>query len=141
MPEVVTENQVSVWRPEVAAGEEAQIDFGFLGTWQDPVNGKQVRVWAFIMVLSHSRHMFVAPVFRMDSATWLGCHIEAFEFFGGAPRRLVLDNLKGGVVKADIYDPEINREYARLAKHYGSLPDPCRAGHPTDKGYVAYCTS
>jgi hypothetical protein len=136
MPDVVSVNQVTVWRPEVAPGEEAQVDFGFMGAWQDPVSGKQVRVWAFIMVLSHSRHMFVAPVLKMDSGTWLRCHIQAFEFFAGAPRRLVLDNLKSGVVKPDTYDPEINREYARLAKHYGSLPDPCRAGHPKDKPRV-----
>ncbi|MDH7603124.1 MAG: IS21 family transposase [Armatimonadota bacterium] len=136
MPEVITGNQVTVWRPDVPPGEESQIDFGYLGPWQDPATNKQLRVWAFIMVLSYSRHMFVEPVFRLDSPTWLHCHIEAFEFFGRAPRRLVLDNLKDGVVKPDIYDPEINLEYARLARHYGTLVDPCRAGHPKDKPRV-----
>jgi len=136
MPEVLTELQVTVWRPEVAPGEEAQLDFAYLGLWQDPVTHKQVRVWAFIMVLSHSRHMFVEPVWRLDRSTWLHCHREAFAFFGGVPRRLVVDNLKDGVVKADIYDPELNLEYARLARHYGTIVDPCRAGHPKDKPRV-----
>ncbi|MGE5541788.1 MAG: IS21 family transposase [Bacillota bacterium] len=136
MPEAIARNEVTVWRPEVPPGEEAQVDFGYLGLWQDPATNRRVRVWVFIMVLSHSRHMFVTPIFRLDSLTWLHCHIEAFEFFGRVPKRLVLDNLKDGVIKPDIYDPELNREYARLAKHYGALVDPCRAGHPKDKPRV-----
>ena len=136
MPELSAESKVTVWRPEVPPGEEAQIDFGYMGMWTDPVTSKRVRVWAFIMVLSHSRHMFVCPVFRMDSCSWLQCHIEAFEFFGSVPKRLVLDNLKAGVIKPDIYDPEVNREYARLARHYGAIVDPCRSQHAKDKPRV-----
>lgn len=136
MPDVVNRDEVTVWRPEVAPGEEAQLDFGTLGIWVDPVSSKRIRVWAFIMVLAHSRHMFVAPVFSLDSPTFLRCHIEAFEFFGAVPRRLVMDNLKDAVIKADIYDPELNREYARLARHYGAIIDPCRRMQATDKPRV-----
>jgi transposase len=42
-------------------------------------------------VLACSRHLFVRPVIRMDQTTWCACHVEAFEFFGGAPARLVCD--------------------------------------------------
>jgi transposase len=90
------------------------------------------RVWAFVMVLSLRRHMFVKPVFRMDAKTWVECHILAFEFFGGVPRRIALDNLKGGVLKPSTYDPAFNRDYAQMASHYGILVDPCRQGHPKD---------
>ena len=58
------------------------------------------------------------------SARWTACHVEAFAFFGGVPRRLVSDNLKTGVIKPDIYDPLLNRSYAELAAHYGCLIDP-----------------
>jgi transposase len=61
-------------------------------------------------------------------------HVAAFEFFGSAPREIRLDNLKTGVLRADIYDPQLNRSYAELAQHYGVLLDPCRAGKPKDKG-------
>jgi transposase len=54
-------------------------------------------------------------------------HVAAVEFFGGVPARLVCDNLKTGLDKPDLYDPQINRSYAELAVHYGTLIDPARA--------------
>ena len=95
-----------VWNPRPAeAGEQAQIDYGQLGRWLDPVTGKLRTVWAFVMVLAYSRHMFVRPVLRMDQRAWTECHVEAFEFFGGVRQRpLVPDNLKTGVDKPDLYD-------------------------------------
>jgi len=136
MPEAALTREITVWRPEVPPGEEGQVDFGYLGKWTDPVTGMVRRVWAFVMVLAFSRHMFVKPVFRMDAKTWVECHILAFEFFGGVPRRVALDNLKDGVLKPSIYDPAFNRDYARMASYYGTLVDPCRQGHPKDKPRV-----
>jgi len=123
-------------RPEVPAGEEAQIDYGYLGQWLDPVTEKMRRVWAFVMVLACSRYMFVRPVLTMDQRAWTACHVEAFTFFGGVPRRLVSDNLKTGVIKPDIYDPLLNHSYAELAAHYDCLVDPARALKPKDKPRV-----
>ncbi len=85
------------------------------------------------MVLAYSRHLFVYPVLRMDQQAWVDAHVAAFEFFGSCPRRVVLDNLRAGVIKPDIYDPKINRAYAELAAHYGVLVDPARVGQPKDK--------
>lgn len=137
MPDaLVTPDQVTVYRPEVAPGEEAQLDFGYLGKWGDPLTGTCHRLWVFIMVLSFSRHMFIKVVNRMDTRSWLECNMEGLEFFGGVPKRLVLDNLKGGVLKPDIYDPQLNRAYEELAAHYSVLIDPCRKGKPKDKPRV-----
>lgn len=88
------------------------------------------------MVLAHSRHLFVRPTLSMDQAEWTAAHVEAFAFFGGAPGRLVPDNLKTGVDKPDLYDPKLNRSYAELAAHYGVLIDPARALKPKDKPRV-----
>lgn len=123
-------------RDEVDPGSEAQIDYGFLGQWTNPRTGKRHRIWAFVMVLPCSRHMFVRPVVNMDQHTWTAAHVAAFEFFGGVPKRLVPDNLKTGVDKPDLYDPKINRAYAELATHYGALVDPARAVRPKDKARV-----
>ena len=135
-PETADPGKVTVLRPEVPAGEEGQVDYGFLGSWADPVTGKARRIWAFVMVLACSRHMFVRPVVRMDQAGWVVAHLEAFAFFGGVPRRLVSDNLKTGVIKPDLYDPRLNRAYAEMAEHYGVLIDPARALKPKDKPRV-----
>ena len=142
IPEEIRRSQVTVWNPQPAeAGEQAQIDYGQLGRWLDPLTGKLRTVWAFVMVLACSRHMFVRPVLKMDQRAWTECHAAAFGFFGGVPARLVPDNLKTGVDKPDLYDPKLNRSYAEMAAHYGCLIDPARALKPRDKPRVAYCTS
>ena len=38
--------------------------------------------------------------------------------------------------RPDLYDPKINRSYAELAAHYGTLVDPARAAKPKDKPQV-----
>src|ERR1700728_2643478 len=137
IPEEARRSQVVVWNPRPAeAGEQAQIDYGQLGRWLDPVSGRLRTVQAFVMVLACSRHMFVRPVLKMDQRAWTECHVEAFAFFGGVPARLVPDNLKTGGDKPDLYDPKVNRSYAELAAHYGCLVDPARALKPRDKARV-----
>jgi transposase len=123
-------------RPDIAPGAEGQVDYGYLGTWLDPIAARMRRVWAFVMVLACSRHIFVRPVLTMDQRAWTACHVEAFKFFDGVPLRLVSDNLKTGVIKPDIYDPVLNRSYAELAAHNGALVDPARALKPKDKPRV-----
>lgn len=135
-PEKIDESKVTVLRPDVPAGEEVQIDYGFLGNWVDPATERVRRVWAFVMILACSRFMYVRPVLRMDQTSWVAAHVAGFEFFGGVPRRLVTDNLKTGVIKPDLYDPRLNRAYAEMAEHYGVLIDPARANKPKDKPRV-----
>lgn len=136
LPEDARRAQVTVLREGAAPGSQAQIDYGRLGMWLDPATGRRRTVWAFVMVLACSRHMFVRPTLSMDQREWTAAHVEAFAFFGGVPARLVPDNLKTGVDKPDLYDPKINRSYAELAAHYGTLIDPARAFKPKDKPQV-----
>lgn len=136
LPECLEPMPITVRREDPPAGEEAQIDYGYLGLWPDPATGKKRRLWVFVMILSHSRHMFAQAVWRMDQTSWLDSHIAAFDFLGGVPRRLVLDNLATGVLKADLYDPLMNRGYAEMASYYGVLLDPARAAKPKDKPRV-----
>ena len=137
LPEEARRSQVRVLRLEPAEpGQEAQIDYGRLGSWTDPGWGRRHTVNAFAMVLCCSRLLFVRPVVRMDQRAWTECHVAAMEFFGGVPARLVPDNLKTGVDRPDLYDPKINRSYAELAAHYGCLVDPARSRKPRDKAQV-----
>jgi transposase len=138
LPEEVRRDRVVVLRDETDTppGEEAQLDYGHLGYWADPMSGKRRRVWAFAMVLACSRYMFVRPTLVMDQAAFTQAHVEAFRFFGGVPRRLIPDNLRTGVDKPDLYDPKLNRAYAELAEHYGVLVDPARRGEPRDKARI-----
>lgn len=135
-PDEVTAEDVTVLRPDVDAGDEGQIDYGYLGLWPDPVSGRRRKLNAFVMVLAMSRHMFVRPVLSMDQTEWTDAHVAAFKYFGGAPTRWVPDNLKTGTITPDLYDPKLNRGYLELAAHYDCLIDPARASKPKDKPRV-----
>jgi transposase len=130
----VREEDVTVRKEPTPPGEVGEIDYGFLT--RVPGVGGSIRVHGFVMALPSSRHFFADPVDRCDEESWVRSHVAAFEFFGGAPRILRLDNLKTGVLRPDIYDPRLNRGYAEMAEHYGVVLDPCRAGRPKDKPHV-----
>jgi transposase len=123
-------------RIEVDPGEEAQVDFGSAGEMADPKTGELKKAWVFVMTLSHSRHQYATFVFDQKVETWLRCHREAFEWFGGVPKKVVVDNLKAAIVRAVLHDPVVQRSYRELAEHYGFLISPCRPRTPQHKGKV-----
>jgi len=122
-------------RIERPPGEEAQVDFGYAGLMLDG-EGHARRAWGFVMTLSYSRHQYDEFVFDQRVETWLRLHQHAFEYFGGVPRKIVLDNLKAGIVKACFEDPQVQRAYRECAEHYGFLIAPCRPRQPQEKGKV-----
>jgi transposase len=120
-------------RIETPPGREAQVDFGGVGKIRDRATGKQA--YCFVMTLSYSRHQYAELVFDQKMETWIGCHRRAFEFFGGVPEEIVIDNLKAAVLRADLDNPT-RVPYTRLARHYGFLVHPCRVRTPEHKGKV-----
>lgn len=94
-------------RMETEPGEEAQVDFG-TGALVRMADGKVRRPWGFRIVLSHSRKAYSEAVWRQSTESFITCLENAFRHFGGVPRRLVIDNLKAAVARADWYDPELH---------------------------------
>lgn len=131
VPEVIV-------RIETTPGEVAQVDFGFVGSLVDPRTGQARKAWVFTIVLAYSRHMYAEFVFDQTVVTWLLCHQHAFEFFGGVPQRVVLDNLKAAIIQAYTRDHEVavQQAYRECAEHYGFLIDPCLPRKPQHKGKV-----
>jgi len=120
---------------ETLAGEEAQVDFG-RGAPTLTKSGKYVRPHLFVMTLKYSGKSFRKVVWKADQETWARLHEEAFRALGGVVTYVVLDNLKQGVIKPDLYDPELNPLYAELLAYYGTIADPCRVNDPDRKGTV-----
>lgn len=85
-------------------GEEAQVDFGYVGILPDP-NGKRRKAWVFNMRLSYSRLDFYKVVYDQKVETFIRCHVEAFKYFGGVPKNIKIDNLKAAVLEANFYEP------------------------------------
>jgi len=126
----------SCLRIEVRAAEEAQVDFGSAGMMIDPETGKLRRAHAFVMTLSYCRLPYVEFVFDQGQVTWVKCHINAFRFFGGVPMRVILDNLKSGILRPNTHDPIFNRAYGECAKHFGFIIDPAKIARGDHKGKV-----
>ena len=131
----------AVCRIETAPGEEAQVDFGSAGLQWDSRPGKRRKCWMLVMTLSWSRHQYVEFVFDQSISTWVSCHERAFAGFEGVVKRVVIDNLKAAVLKADLHDAVLGETYRRLAQHYGFLISPNRVGTPQHNEYTSYCAS
>ena len=119
------------------AGEKCFVDFSGDGLEVvSPETGEVRKAKLFLAVLGASNLTYVEPVFGEDVATWVGCHVRAFEYFQGAPEVLVPDNLKAGVLKPCRYEPVLNPTYEELARHYGVAIIPARVRKPRDKAKV-----
>jgi transposase len=117
-------------------GEEGQVDYGKGPMVRDLKTGKYRRTRLFVLTLGYSRKSVRLLTFTSSTETWARMNEEAFRRLGGVPRTMVFDNLKEGVLKPDIYDPELNPLYGDVLRHYGVVPLPCRAHDPDRKGKV-----
>jgi len=119
------------------AGEKLFVGFSGDGlTIADPKTGVCQTAPLFVAVLGASNLTWAEPVLDQTLPTWLGCHVRAFEFFGGVTEIVVPDNPKTAVARTHLYEPEINPAYAELARHYGVAVIPARPRKPRDKAKV-----
>ena len=122
-------------RIESAPGEQAQVDFGQGAPIITP-EGKRRRPHAFRIVLSFSRKAYSEAVYQQTTEAFIRCLENAFWHFGGAPKTLVVDNLKAAVLQADWFDPEINPKMDAFGKHYGTVILPTKPRTPRHKGKI-----
>jgi transposase len=125
-------------RLEFAPGEEAQVDYGEGALTFDPLTQRWRKPRLFVMTLRYSRRSFRRVVWKSSQQVWAQLHEQAFRYFGGVPRYVVLDNLKEGVIKPDLYEPELNSVYAAMLAHYQCVADPARVRDPNRKGTVEH---
>ena len=122
-------------RMEHLPGDEAQVDFfKSKATVRDQRTGRRRRPWVFRMTLSCSKHGYEESLLDQKQTGFLRAHEHAFMEFGGVPRVIRHDNLKAAVVRACLYDPDLNEIYEAFAKHWGFIPLPSRPRHPEEQG-------
>ena len=122
-------------RFETEPGEQAQVDWGslsYIGT-----DGKQRRVWVFVMTLGWSRACYVELVRKADTAAFIQCHVNAFEYLGGVPRRCLYDNAKVVTLGRDEEKRPIwNQRMLDFARRVGFEARLCRPYRAQTKGKV-----
>jgi hypothetical protein len=121
---------------ECEPGELAEVDFGKLGLVPDPETGRRRVAWALSVILVHSRHQYVHVTFSQKLPDLIGGLEDAWTWFGGVTRRVILDNLKAAITKADRYDPIVQRTFEEYARHRGFVIDATRSRDPTGKPHV-----
>ena len=118
-------------------GEKVFVDFaGDTIDVIDPESGEVRAMKLFVAAMGASNYTYAQAVATEGLEDWIGAHVRMFAFLGGVPRVVVPDNLKSAVLKADRYDPGLNRTYAEMAEHYGTAILPARPRKPRDKAKV-----
>src|SRR6266403_845057 len=102
----------------------------------DRLSGKTRPAQIFVAVLGASNFTYAGASWTQALGDWIGAHTRAFEAIGGVPNLLVPDNTKVAVIKACLYEPQVNRTYAEMAAHYGTAVLPARPRRPRDKAKV-----
>src|SRR5438876_2920765 len=121
---------------QTAPGEEGQVDYGDGPMVRHPATGKYRRTRLFLLTLGYSRKSVRLLTWQSSSRIWAELHEQAFARLGGVPAVIVLDNLREGVLRPDVYEPTLNPLYRDVLAHYGVTALPCRVGDPDRKGKV-----
>jgi len=120
---------------EFAPGECAQVDWGNFGSVA--VGSTRRRLSFFVMVLCYSRLMYVEFTLSEGMEQFLSCHRHAFEFFNGVTEKVVIDNLKVGVLRHLFGEKaQFHPRYLDLAAHHGFQPVACNVRKGNEKGRV-----
>jgi transposase len=117
------------------AGEKLLVDYaGDTVAVFDATTGEERRAHVFVAVLGASNYPYAEARWSEGLADWIGAHVNALAFLGGAAKLLVRDNLRAGVTAACRYEPGINRTYQEMAAHYGAAVLPTRVSPPARQG-------
>jgi len=125
-------------RQSHAGGEKLFVDYAgdTVPVIIDRLTGETRGAQIFVAVLGASSFSYAQASWTQGLADWIAAHVGALETIGGAPKLVVPDNAKVAVIKACLYDPEVNRSYGEMAAHYGMAVLPARPRKPRDKAKV-----
>jgi len=128
-----------VVRYETPPGKQMQSD------WAEQivqVGGVRTKVFVCLNTLGYSRSMHAWAALSLDASHTYEAMIRAFEYFGGVPAEVLVDNQKAVVISHRLDEgPVFNVRYLDMAHYYGFVPKACRPARPQTKGKVERCVS
>ncbi len=123
-------------RQDHKAGEKLFVDYGDGLFITNSLTGEMILTQLFVAVWGASNGTFAEASLSQTLPSWIASHQRALAYFGCVPHIVVPDNLKSGVRKVCLYEPDLNPTYADCAEHYGFAVIPARPLHPRDKAKV-----
>lgn len=130
---------LDVWmRQPHKAGEKLFVDYAgqTMPVLLSRSTGEIGEVQIFVATLGASNMTYTEATWTQTLPDWIQSHINTFEYLEGCPELVIPDNLKSGVHKAHLYEPDINPTYQDMASHYGIAVIPARSNSPKDKAKV-----
>ncbi|MBV9611586.1 MAG: IS21 family transposase, partial [Acidobacteriaceae bacterium] len=128
------QNRRAYVRVEPGPGERFDVDWGHFGALL--YNGNPRKLYAFCLVESHSRKMYLEFTHSQSFETFVRCHIHAFETFGGCAREIWFDNLASAVAEHEGNLVRFNPRFVAFAREYGFIPRACHVAAAWEKGKV-----
>jgi len=122
-------------------GEVAEMDFERLGLLFNPETGHRQWIWGLSITLTYSRHSFLWPLVHQTVEATIEGLEQAWAFFQGCPKRLVVDNFPAAVAGTNPLNPRPTRAFVEYSQARGFLLDPARVRKPKDKACASNCSS
>lgn len=121
-------------RYETEPGEQAQVDWMDCGIRE--MDGVRKRTYGFVITMSYSRKRYLCFTTDMKMDTFLRCMVQAFDYYGGIPQKILFDNMKTVVQQRLKKEIILTSEFNDFAFYYGFRVDLCQPGKPRTKGKV-----
>ncbi|MEK7110193.1 MAG: IS21 family transposase, partial [Patescibacteria group bacterium] len=121
-------------RIETSPGDFAQVDW--FNTGSVIIGNTRRRLSCFVMVLGYSRMLYLEFTLSQSLEAFIGCHVNAFNFFGGLTRKCLYDNLKSVCLYRNGTLIQFNERFMGFAGAYGFEPVLCNVARGNEKGKV-----
>lgn len=123
---------------DAVVAQKMEVDFaGQTFSMTDPLTGEIMTIVVFVAILPYSQYIYAEGMLSTKEPQWIDVNNHALNYFGGVPALVVCDNCKQAViVNQDWIEPELNKDYADWADHYGTVILPAKVRKPKFKSSV-----
>lgn len=123
---------------DAVIAQKMEVDFvGQTFSVTDPLTGEIMTIVVFVAILPYSQYIYAEGMLSTKEPQWIDVNNHALDYFGGVPALVVCDNCKQAVVvNQDWIEPELNKDYADWADHYGTVILPAKVRKPKFKSSV-----
>ena len=123
---------------DAVIAQKMEVDFaGQTFTMTEPLTGEIMTIVVFVAILPYSQYIYAEGMLSTKEPQWIEVNNHALDYFGGVPALVVCDNCKQAVIaNQDWIEPELNKDYAEWADHYGTVILPAKVRKPKFKSSV-----